>query len=143
MRSGRSLTVRRSLLPGGVSLAGGSPWQGGLLGGGLLGRGISWQGGLLGRGVSLAGGSPWQGGLLIRGVSLAGGWYPSMRWGRPPCGQTDTSKNITLATTSLRSVINSCIANLIHRVLLYRATPTTWAYPEINYYPQVSALWSV
>ena len=50
-------TVCRSLLlVGGVSLAGGSPWRGGLLG----------------RGVSLAGGSPWQ------GVSLAGG-YPSMQ----------------------------------------------------------------
>ena len=61
----------------GVSLVGGSPWQGGLLGGlpggGCLpGRGSPWQGegisllgGLpCGEGVSLAGGSPWQRGGL-------------------------------------------------------------------------------
>ena len=72
MRTGHSLTVCRSLLPGGVSFAGG-----------LLGRGVSLAGGLLGR-----------------------GWYPSMHWGRPPLVDriTDTSKNITLATTSLRPV---------------------------------------
>ena len=65
MRTGRSLTVCRSLLPRGVSLA-----------------------------VSLVG-----------GVSLAGGWYPSMHWGRPPMDRiTDTSKNVNLATTSLRPV---------------------------------------
>ena len=59
--------------------------------------GFPWQGGLLGRGVSLAGGSPWQGG----GVSLAGG---STRQTPPVNRMTDRCKNITLATTSLRPV---------------------------------------
>ena len=111
MRTGCSLTVCRSLVPGG-----GSPWQGGLsLAGGLLGRGVSpWRGGLLGRGVSpwqgvllgrgvspWRGGSPWQGGgLLGRGVS-----QHALRQTPPPVDRiTDTSKNITLATTSLRPV---------------------------------------
>ena len=35
-----------------------------------------------------------------------GGWYPFMHWGRPPVNRmTNSSKNITLATTSLRPVI--------------------------------------
>ena len=84
---GLSLAQEVSLAGGflaGVSLAGGSPWQGVSLGG-LLGRVISLEEGLL-RGVSLQGGlsrgspwrgSPWQGegGLLGRGkgVSLAEG----------------------------------------------------------------------
>ena len=38
----------------------------------------------------------WRRVLLDRGVSLVGG-SPSMHWGRPPCGQTDTCKNITFA----------------------------------------------
>ena len=127
MRTGRSLTVCCSLLPGeegclaglggfslvrggvclvrGVSLpggVGGSPWSGGvsLPGGCLPGPG----------GVSLPGGrgcSPWS-----RGVSLPGGWWVSA-WSRggvlrrphPPMYRiTDTCKNITLATTSLRPV---------------------------------------
>ena len=80
----------------GVSLAGGSPWQGGL----ILG------------GSHLAGGPPWWGVppswgfFLLGGVSLEGG-PPS--WGLseadPPVDRIiDTSKNITLATTSLRPV---------------------------------------
>ena len=41
-----------------------------------------------------------RGGVCSRGVSAPGGWYPSMHWGRPtPCGQTDTYKNITFATS--------------------------------------------
>ena len=80
---------------------GGSPWQGvgGLLhrgvptfGVGLLSKGVPPLGGLLGRGVS-----PWQEGLLPRGVSL--------RQTPPPMDRiTDTSKNITLDTTSLQLV---------------------------------------
>ena len=43
--------------------------------------------------------------VAVWGGSAPGGWYPSMHWSRPPpCGQTDTCKNITFAT-SLRTVI--------------------------------------
>ena len=69
----------------GVSLAGGSPWQGVLPGRGLLGRGVSLAGGSPWQGVSLAGGSPWQGGL------------PACTEADSPCGQTDTCQNITFA----------------------------------------------
>ena len=97
MRTGRSLTICRSLPLGGgrgarVCFLGGrgaGSFFGGLLLGGLLLGGV---------------------GLLLLGVSF---------WGLPPSGGcllpgdpptpvdriTDTSKNITLATTSLRSVI--------------------------------------
>ena len=115
----------------GVSLAGGASFLGGLLLGGLLGREVSlaggspWQGGLLGRGspwrwVSLAGGclllggSPWQGGLLGWGcLLLGGGSIPACTETDPPMDRiTDTSKNITLATSSLRPVkmfLFSCV----------------------------------
>ena len=117
MRTGRSLTVCRR---------GGSPCQGGLFArgvsllGGFLPGGLPARGVLRTRGVSLPGGSPcWggspcQGGLLARGGSPcrggllarwdlpAGGVLPA---GDPPVDRiTDTSKNITLATTSLRPV---------------------------------------
>ena len=86
MHTGRSLTVCRSLLPGGG-------------GGGLLGRGVSLAGGLLGRGVSLAGGC-----LLGRRSGI-----PTCTEADPPMDRiTDTSKNITLATTSLQPVIKVC-----------------------------------
>ena len=50
-------------------------------------------------GVSL-GGSPWQGGLLGKG-----GGIPACTEAEPPINRiTDTSKNITLVTTSLRPV---------------------------------------
>ena len=101
-----------------VSLPGG--W-GVSLPGGLLARGVSLPGGvLLARGVSLPGGSPCQGGfpaggLPARGVSLPGASLAggSHCWGdlpargfslpeTPPVDRiTDTSKNISLATTSL------------------------------------------
>ena len=86
MRTGRSLAVCCSLLPrGGVSLPGGFS----LVWGGLLGPG---------GGFSLVPGG---------GVSLVpgrgGGGSPET----PPVDRiTDTCKNITLATTSLRPVIN-------------------------------------
>ena len=86
MRTGRSLTVCCSLLPGGV----------------LLGLG----------GVSLpGGGSPCQVGVSAwsGGVSLPGGvsaWSQGGPLETPPVYRiTDTCKNITLATTSLRPVI--------------------------------------
>ena len=89
MRTGRSLTVCCSLLPGGGCLPGlggvclvwgGSPWSGGVLlgpGGFSLVRG----GVLLG-----PGGSPWSRGgfsLVPGGVSLVRGGFS----GDPPCGQ--------------------------------------------------------
>ena len=103
-------------LPGGVSLLGGLPAGGSPCPGGLPAR----------EGVSLPMGSPYQGeGLPARGVSLPGGFslpggspYPEgvspCQGGLPaegsPCRRppmdriTDTCKNITLATTSLRPV---------------------------------------
>ena len=116
-------------LPGGVLPAEGPPCQGV-----LTAKGVSLLGGLLARGPPCLGGSPCQGGLLVRGVSLVGGllargvsllggwgWF-SLPGGSPCQGGllagggfslpetppvdriTDTSKNITLATTSLRPV---------------------------------------
>ena len=102
MRTGRSLIVCCSLLPeGGGGLVpgvlpgrggwsqGGSPWQGGFSLAGGFSLGCPWPGG----------GSPWQGGLPGGGFFLAD---------PPPVNRmTDRCKNITLATTSLRPVINS------------------------------------
>ena len=110
MRTGRSMTVCR----GGL-LAGGSPcWGVSLPGGGFfLPGGFPCQGGLPARGVSPLGGPPCQGGLPARGgshcrgVSLRGdlparGVLPARD---PPMDKIiDTSKNITLATNSLRPV---------------------------------------
>ena len=86
MRTGRSLTVCCSLLPGG----GGLPGPGGgvcLCRGGSPCRGVS----------AWSGGSPCPGGVS--------GQAPS-----PPVNRiTDTCKNITLATTSLRPVISDSL----------------------------------
>ena len=80
MRTGRSFTVCRGcFLPGGLCF-------------------------LLGVLPSRVGAS-FPGGVGV----LPSHWcfLPSMHWGRPPVDRiTDTSKNITLATTSLRPVIN-------------------------------------
>ena len=69
-------------------------------------------------GVCFLGGLPGQGGCLPGwgGVCLVGGVLPGLGGSGipacteadtlPPCGQTHTCKNITLATTSLRPVIN-------------------------------------
>ena len=99
MRTGRSLTVCCcSSRRGGFSFVrGGSPWSGG---GGLPGPG----------GSAWSGGSPWSGGGGLPGPG--GGW--GSPWSRgegsletPPVNRiTDTCKNITLATTSLRPVMN-------------------------------------
>ena len=107
MRTGRSLTVCCSLLPGGVSA-----WSGGVLpaGGCLPGLGgFSLLGGLPGPG----GVSVWSGGVLPArgGVCLVQGGLPGPGGGSPEAPSppvyriTDTYKNITLATTSLRPVI--------------------------------------
>ena len=93
MRTGRSLTVCRSLLPGGRGCL---PGPGGV----LLGPGGGW--------------SAWSGGVLL---GPKGGWSAWSRGGLlgprgggvclVPGGtspETDTCKNITLATTSLRPV---------------------------------------
>ena len=102
-----------------ASQGGGSAWSGGVClvpGGSAWSWGVSaWSWGCLpGLGVCVClvpgvvsawsrGVSAWSGGVS----AWSGGiWHPSMHWGRhpPPCGQTDTCKNITLATTSLRPV---------------------------------------
>ena len=93
------------LLAGGASLLGGSPW------GGLLGRGApSWGGCLLPEGVSPCWGVPPSQGCLLPGGSP----YRET----PPVDRiTDTSKTITLTTTSLRpgnkqdSKQNPCTGN--------------------------------
>ena len=143
MRTGRSLTVCCSLLPGGVCLVRGglpgpggvSTWSGGVLpaqrgvclvpGGYLLGPGGSaWSRGdvCLVRGVLPAqGGSAWSRGRVSawsRGVLPAGGGSAWSRGGSPETPPlvnriTDTCKNITLATTSLRPVTRHCVALLI------------------------------
>ena len=84
MRTGHSLTVCWSLLPGGVSPPGGQ--VSGLGGGGCLlwGVGVSALGGLLPGGHVCSGevSAPWGAGCLLQGE----GRYPSMHWGRlhPP-----------------------------------------------------------
>ena len=123
MRTGRSLTVCCSLLPGGGSVClvpgGGCPWSGGGClpgpGGGVLlgpgGVGVLPAGGvcLVPGGVllGLGGGgcSPWSQGV-------GGGCLPGPREGGsgdhpPPWTEflTHACENITLATTSLRPVI--------------------------------------
>ena len=129
MRTGRSLTVCRSLLRGGakknspkkyqkknwggVPGPGGCTWSaGGVpgLGGAPGPRGVcTWSRRVyLVRGVSAPRGCLLQGGCTWSwGVSGLGVWYPSMHWGRhpPPVNRmTNRCKNITLATTLLRPV---------------------------------------
>ena len=131
MRTGHSLTVCCSLLPGGdvCMVRGGSPCQGGLpaggspcLGGCLPGPGGSpCLGGCLpgpGRVLPAGGGGVCLvlGGCLPGpGVVLPAPGVSAWCWGGlpgdplPPLNRiTDTCKTITLATTSLRPVINFC-----------------------------------
>ena len=129
MRTGRSLTVSWSLLPGGRGV---SASRGGLLPGGVCsqgglppvglsapGRGVCSRG-CLPPGVSASGGCLlpgvcvclW-GGLLLGGCLLLGGVHSwgvvsqhALRQTPPPVNRmTNRCKNITLATTSLRPVI--------------------------------------
>ena len=113
MRTGRSLTVCCSLLPGGVpGPGGGSPWS---------------RGGLPGpRGVCLVlgGGSPWsRGGSPCQGgFSLPGGGGGDRR--PPPVNRiTHTCKNITLATTSLRPVTIHFYEYLLYVGYEFRLVP--------------------
>ena len=77
MRTGRSLTVCWSLLPGGVSA------PGGVCSGGSAPGGVS---------------APRRGGVCSGG-SAPGGYIPAYTEADtpPPCGQTDACENITLA----------------------------------------------
>ena len=146
MRTGRSLTVCCSLLPGGMSAwwgvsawsggvspwSRGSPWSGGVLlgpgGFSLVPRGMvllglgGWfslvRGVLLGPGGVLLGprrvclvrgGSPWSRGVLLGPVGRSLETPPVYRI-------TDTCKNITLATTSLRPV--KIVAHPLHMLVL-------------------------
>ena len=92
MCTGRSLTICRSVLPGGLCF----PW-------GCFPGGVCFPGVCASRGVCFPGEGvcfPGEGGVLPGG-------YPSIHWGRspPPVNRmTDRCKNITLATTSLRPV---------------------------------------
>ena len=119
MRTGLSLTVCRSLLPGGVCSRGGGLFRGMSAPSG----GVCSQGGVCSRGVagSWRGVCSWRRGVYYWVVSAprggwcpkGGGWHPSMHWGRPnPLWtewMTDRCKNITLATTALRPVINTVV----------------------------------
>ena len=89
MRTGRSLTVCCSLLPGGVCSGGVCSWGGVFSQGGVWSRGVC---------VCLLQG----GGCLLRGGVCSGGVHPSMHWGRhpPPLWTeflTHACENITLA----------------------------------------------
>ena len=101
---------------------GGSPWSWGVSawsGGGFLGPG--------------EGGSPWSaGGVLPAGGGLLGlvGVVSPWSWGgsteTPPVYRiTDTCKNLTLATTSLRPVINIYISLF---QTCFRKEPLTFSY---------------
>ena len=145
MRTGRWLTVCRSLLPGGVYFQGVC----------LLPRGVcSWrvclpQGGVCFQRVSASGGCLLLGGLLWMGCLPPGSVCPQrcllrgcllpgvcVLWGvvsqhaltqtPPPVNRmTNSSKNITLATTSLRPVIMSLpLGNPIYFYVKVTAAPT-------------------
>ena len=147
MRTGRSLTVFRSLLhgggvcsQGGVCSRGVSAWGGGFCSGGCL-----LLGGLLpGGGCLLWGCLLWGGvcsrGCLLQGVSVlglcllpggvcSGGVCSQGGCGIPACTEADTPlvnrmtnrcKNITLATTSLRPVFNIFYAREIQTMLAFK-----------------------
>ena len=134
MRTGRSLTVCRSLLPGGdVSAPGGMC----LLPGGFCSGGVSAPGGvcswgcLLPGGVSAPRGGVCSGGCLLpRGSAPRGGWYPAFtKADTPPVNRmTDRCKNITLATTSLRQVINFCFVFKILRAKVLTTNQFTYIF---------------
>ena len=104
MRTGRSLTVCRSLLPGGCLLPG---WRCLIPGGCLLLGGVCSGGGVCSQGCLLPGGGSASGGVggrsaPGRGVCPWGGGIPTCTEADPPVNRmTDRCKNITLATTLL------------------------------------------
>ena len=71
MRTGRSLTVCCSLLPGGGGLLS-------ALGGSVCSQGVSAPRGCLLQGVSTLGGGVCSGGCLLQGVSAPGGWVSAL-----------------------------------------------------------------
>ena len=107
MRTGRSWTVCWSQHPGGGVCqvpGGGSAWPRG--GGGVS----AWSRGVV---CQVLGGSAWsQGGCLIQGGMTS--QHALRQTSSPPRGQTDTCKNITLATTSLRPVNICKYTQLLH-----------------------------
>ena len=104
--------------PGGVSTPGGCL----LLGGCLLPGGSDSGGCLLTGGCLLLGGGVCsQGGVCFQGGVCSGGWcLPACTQADiPPVNRiTDTSKNITLATTSLRPVITPCESEYLRLINL-------------------------
>ena len=85
---------------------------------GLLGRGVSFWG------VSLAEG---EGSLLGRGVAI---FQHALRQTPPVDRITDTSKNITLATTSLRPVI---ISNICLKLLEFSSISCDFPYYSLSF----------
>ena len=149
MRTGRSLTVCRSLLGGGGvgCLLRGSAPRGStpracvcsqrvcLLPGGVsaprgcLLRGSTPKGGVCPHGAVCSCGGVCSGGCLLLG---GGGGIPACTEADPPVNRMpDTSKNITLATTSLRPVINS------HNVFTKISNNTQHAYIIRHFKPVV------
>ena len=82
---------------GGFSIWGGSPSRGVSIQGVLHLGGFSIPGGVLHRGLSIRGGAPAY--ILPGHVTCNASWYT-----HPPCGQTDTCKNITFANYVWRAV---------------------------------------
>ena len=107
MRTGRSLTVYWSLLPGGgVCSSGGVSAPRGVGVGGVCSRGSA-PGGVCSGGVCSWGVSAPKGGVCSRGLDGGNGVVSqhALRQTHPPVNRmTDRCKNITLATTSLRPV---------------------------------------
>ena len=121
MRTGRSLTVCRSLLPGGGWGWGHASQAVCFPGGCVLPRGMhaSWMvhvswGVHASRGCMLPGVCVLPGRCMLpRGVCFPGGGIPACTEADPPVDRiTDTSKNITLATTSLRLVKMQTVSSL-------------------------------
>ena len=84
----------------GGAWSGGVPGPGGVCSGGAWSGGVYvCSGGVLVWGVSAPGGVPGPGGCLVWGGSAPGGvsQHALRQTPLPPCGQTDTCENITLA----------------------------------------------
>ena len=116
LRTGRSLTVCRSLLPGGVSTMGGRVCSWGVypLGVCLLPGVCLLQGGVCSEvGCLLQGVCSW-------GVSAPGGWYPSMHSGRHPPVWTESQMPIkTLPWPNFVVAGNNSVKFNSHRASRY------------------------